>query len=213
MIYIKEWKKGQPIIVEVNKQELDYNPHNNVFVTMGASNHANEERQVHDYYATDPEAVKKLLEVESFDKKILEPCCGEGHISKVLTSAGYDVTSSDLYDRGFGQGGVSFFDISSFRGDIVTNPPYKRAKEFVEHALKVVDDGRKIAMILKIQFLESQSRKELFENHPPKYVYVFTKRTLCAKNGDFEKYNSSAVCYCWFIWIKGFKGEPAIRWI
>lgn len=111
------------------------------------------------------------------------------------------------------KGGVSFFDISSIKGDIVTNPPYKRAKDFVEHALKVVDDGRKIAMILKIQFLESQSRKELFENHPPKYVYVFTKRTLCAKNGDFEKYNSSAVCYCWFIWIKGFKGEPAIRWI
>ena len=44
-----------------------------------------------------------LLGLETFDKNILEPCCGEGHISNVLKDAGHIVTSSDLIDRGYGE--------------------------------------------------------------------------------------------------------------
>ena len=33
------------------------------------------------------------------------------------------------------------------------------------------------------------------------------------KNGEFEKYQSNAVAYGWYIWEKGFNGEPVIRWI
>lgn len=39
------------------------------------------------------------------------------------------------------------------------------------------------------------------------------KNTKCAKNGEFEKYSSSAVAYAWFIWEKGYKGNPIIKWI
>ena len=195
------------------KDNLDYNPHNNMFVIMGASNHSEFEREQHDYYATDPQAVEELLKAESFDKNILEPCCGEGHISKVLENHGYMVESSDLIDRDFGRGGIDYLTISSWDGDIITNPPYKYAKEFVEHSLNIIKPGKRVAMLLKIQFLESVKRRELFEENPPKYVYVFSKRTVCARNGDFENTKGSAVCYCWYIWEKGFKGEPVIRWI
>lgn len=185
-----------------------------MFVIMGASNHSEFERVQHDYYATDPQAVEELLKVESFDKNILEPCCGEGHISKVLEKHGYMVESSDLIDRNFGRGGVDYLTISSWHGDIITNPPYKHAKEFVEHSLKIIKPGKRVAMLLKIQFLESVKRRELFEENPPKYVYVFSKRVNCARNGDFKGFpRNSAICYCWYIWEKGFKGEPVIRWI
>ena len=196
------------------KDNLDYNPDNNMFVIMGASNHSDFERVKHDYYATDPQAVEDLLKVESFDKNILEPCCGEGHISKVLEKHGYMVESSDLIDRDFGRGGVDYLTISSWHGDIITNPPYKHAKEFVEHSLKIIKPGKRVAMLLKIQFLEGVKRRELFEENPPKYVYVFSRRANCARNGDFKGFpRNSAVCYCWYIWEKGFKGEPVIRWI
>lgn len=76
-----------------------------------------------------------------------------------------------------------------------------------------MQDGAKVAMFLKILFLEGQKRRKFFEQHPPKYVYVASGRLSCAKNADFEKYPSSAVCYAWFVWEKGFKGEPVIRWI
>lgn len=83
----------------------------------------------------------------------------------------------------------------------------------MEKALCVIPKGNKVAMLLKIQFLESKKRQELFKKNPPEYVYVFTERTVCARDGQFEKYKSSAVCYCWFVWRKGFYGEPKIRWI
>lgn len=71
----------------------------------------------------------------------------------------------------------------------------------------------KVAMFLKLTFLEGQKRKKLFEKYPPKTVYVFSQRQTCAMNGNFEDADSSAICYCWFVWQKGFTGAPTIKWI
>ena len=86
------------------------------------------------------------------------------------------------------------------------------ATEFVNHALEISDDGTKVAMFLKIQFLETKKRYELFKQYPPKKIYVFVNRVNCGKNGVFGK-ESSAVCYCWFVWEKGYKGKPTVDWI
>lgn len=159
----------------------------------------------HDYYATEPRAIELLLENEYFSKNIWEPACGEGHMSKVLEAQGYNVTSTDLIDRGFGMGGQDFLKepyFTSFDGDIITNPPYKYAKDFVEKAIELVKSGRKVAMFLKLTFLEGQGRRELFKKYPPKTVYVSSARLQCGKNGDFS--GTSMVAYAWFVWQKGY---------
>lgn len=190
------------------------------FVTLGASNHTDSEREINDYYATDPKALEIFLDKLSQDKiclhkNIWEPACGEGYLSKILKQRGYDVYSTDLINRGFNDDTFDFFDIkdANYYCDILTNPPYKYAKEFVEKALEIQADGYYTIMFLKIQFLEGQGRRSLFEKYPPKYVYVNSARQICYINGDMSKKMSSASCYCWFIWQKGFKGEPIIRWI
>lgn len=190
--------------------------YNSIYKTLGASNHTDKERQEHDYYATEPKAVEILLEKETFNHKIWEPACGEGHISKVLEKAGYNVLSTDLIYRGFGE--EKSFDflkerLDYFDGDIITNPPYKYAKEFVEKALDTVKDGHKVAMFLKVTFLEGKARQQLFLKTPPKTIYVFSGRVKCAKNGNFDEMGSSAVAYAWFVWEKGFKGNPTIKWV
>lgn len=166
-----------------------------------------------DYYATEPRAVELLLEQEQFYPVILEPACGEGHISKVLEAHGYKVISTDLVDRGYGVGGVDFFSLEDKNSDvdIVTNPPYKFAKEFVEKALDHVAPGRKVAMFLKLTFLEGQGRRDLFRNNPPQTVYVSSARLQCGKNGDFS--GTSMVAYAWFVWRKGYPGPTNIKWI
>ena len=192
-----------------------------VFSCNGASNHSEGEREKHDYYATEPKAVELLLQQEEFNHYVWECACGEGHISEVLKAHGYDVKSSDLYNRGYLDTEIIDFlqytreqRKAEMSRDIITNPPYKYAKEFVQHALDISADGTKIAMFLKLTFLESKSRKELFEKYPPKTVYVSSSRLQCAKNGDFEaKSNNTAVAYAWYIWEKGFKGNPVIKWI
>lgn len=191
---------------------------NSVYKIIGASNHSNEDRATGDYYATEPKAVEELLKRESFSHYVWEPACGEGHISKVLKAHGYDVLSSDIVNRGYSETIVADFlsadmDRAFVSRDIITNPPYKYAKEFVEKALEVSMDSTKIAMFLKLTFLEGKARRDLFNKSPPKYIYVFSGRVKCAKNGEFDKTDSSAVAYAWFIWQKGFNGEPKIRWI
>lgn len=187
---------------------------NSIFATLGASNHIDEDREKHDYYATDPKALELLLELEQFNHNIWENACGEGHLSEVLIREGYNVKSTDLIDRGYGEGGVDFLkgDFEMFNGDIITNPPYKYAKQFIEKSLSLIPKGNRVAMFLKLTFMESKGRKQMFIDNPPKVIYVSSSRLLCAKNGDFTKKESSAVAYAWYIWEKGYKGDTVIKW-
>lgn len=187
---------------------------NSIFRIIGASNHVKEERQLEDYYATNPKAAEIILQEETFNPKIWECCCGEGHLSKVFEKAGYDVRNSDLIDRGYGQTfDFLCFENQEWDGDIITNPPYALAKDFIEKALEIISQGNKVAMFLKLTFLESQSRKKMFTDTPPKILYVSSSRIQCAKNGDFDLYPSSAVAYGWYVWQKGFQGDTIIKWV
>lgn len=190
-----------------------------IFSCHGASNHSETEREINDYYATPPIATELLLGLETFNTDILEPCAGQGHISKVLEAHGYNVESFDLIDRGYGTGGVDFLQYNeTVDKDIITNPPYVQAAEFVEHAMDIITNGHKVAMFLKLTFLEGQGRRALFTKYPPKTVYVSVSRLGCAKNGEFKIDKNgnlkadSAVAYCWYIWQKGFKGSPELKW-
>lgn len=195
---------------------------NSIYTTIGASNHTEDEREEHDYYATHPKAIRVLLDNENFSDIVWEPACGGGHIADVLKEYGYNVKVSDLIDRGYPETEVAdFLTTTNINNsyDIITNPPYKYGKEFVEKALELSTEGTKIAMFLKLTFLEGQSRKDLFLNNPPKVVYVSSSRLGCAKNGEFkldkngEPVIASAVAYAWFVWEKGFKGDTIIKWI
>ena len=189
------------------------------FVQLGASSHSEGERETNDYYATDPDTLKIFLKALQRDnlqinKDVWECACGEGHLSEVLVGGGYIVKSTDLINRNYGTPYIDFLkETEKWHGDILTNPPYKYAKEFVEHSLELIEDGQQVIMLLKIQFLEGKDRRKFFEKYPPKYVYVNSTRQTCYLNGNMSKKLSSASCYCWFIWEKGFTGEPLIRWV
>ena len=144
---------------------------NSVYKTLGASNHTDKEREQHDFYATDPAAIDLLIKKIWLPKQILEPACGSGCLSVRLEELGHDVKSYDLVDRGYGEK-KDFFSIIQppFAGDfaIVTNPPYKFAKEFVLHALELIPDGSLVCMFLKTTFAEGKGRfNSLFRIYPP----------------------------------------------
>lgn len=183
------------------------------FVTLGASSHSEHERQGEDYYATEFLATEWLCKLETFNRRILEPSCGEGHISEVLKAYGYEVTSRDIVDRGYGEvQDFLSFETMEWDGDIITNPPYVFAQEFVEKALQIIPNGNKVAMFLKLTFLEGKKRKELFRANPPVRIWVSSSRLKCAINGDFNSIGSSATAYAWYIWRKGYKGDTIVKW-
>lgn len=140
---------------------------------------------------------------------------------EVLKQHGYKVKSTDIIDRWYADTEVQDFlstikedTKEDFSRDIITNPLYKFAQKFVEHALDISMDGTKVAMFLKLTFLENKTRKKIFEKYPPKVVYVSSSRLQCAKNGDFdtvEQGTNNAIVYAWYVWEKGFTGDPIIK--
>lgn len=182
----------------------------NVYSTLGASNHASSERQPEDLYCTHPKAVEELLKLEKFNNPIWEPCDGLGHISDVLIAHGYNVRRSDLHTRGRNIEGIDFLECNErWSGHIITNPPYRQATDFVRKTLAVVADGCKVAMWLRILYLESAERKRLFEEFPPVRVWISSRRIPCGKEGNF---GASAQGFAWFVWEKGYKGETTLKW-
>lgn len=189
------------------------------YAQLGASNHCNHDRQSEDFYATDPIAIDKLKKVFGIPKNIVEISAGNGHLSERLKELGHNVISWDIIQRDYPLDKVQdFLTVKDLpKGySILTNPPFNKCAEFVLHSLDLLEEGQYAIFFLKIQFLESAKRyKELFSKYPPKYIYVFSERCLCAMNGEFEingKRQSSAVCYAWFVWQKGNYSEPIVRW-
>lgn len=197
---------------------------NSIWKTLGASNHTDKEREADDYYATDSCAIDKLLLVERSHRHIWECAAGAGHLSERLKHYGYEVYSSDIKDRGYPlDRQLDFLTATKadvpFEGyfDILTNPPYKKAKEFVLKGLELLPSNCYLYMFLKLTFLEGKARyNEIFSKTPPYRVYVFSERVMCAKNGEFDRMREgggSAVAYAWFIWRKGYVGDTIVKWI
>ena len=182
------------------------------------------DRVENDFYATNPEAVKKLLRKYSINgNKILEPCVGQGHIVTAINdfyTDQKDITCLDLVDRGYPNTKVQDFlnwNTEEKFEVIITNPPYSLGAEFVEKGMSLLTDNGQMCMFLKIQFLEGQKRKELFEKYPPKYIYVFRNRMATWNNGKPLDTNgkrwATTMCHAWFCWEKNSSTEPIIRWL
>lgn len=183
------------------------------------------DRIENDYYATDPKAVTMLLsKYDIFGQEILEPCVGGGMIANTVNSFyanKRNITALDIVDRGYSNTIIQNFltwETDKKYDAIITNPPYSLAKEFVEKGLTLLNNDGQMAMFLKIQFLEGQKRKELFDKYPPKYIYVFRNRMATWNNGQALDPNTgkkwaTTMCHAWFIWEKDSQTEPIIRWL
>lgn len=176
------------------------------------------ERVENDFYATPTEATEAILQREKLVGNILEPACGQGHISKVLHKyyPGNQIISTDLICRGYGTGDIDFLKCDFGKPDnVITNPPFSLAQEFIEKALEIAN--KKVIIFAKIQLLESAKRKPMFESTPLKTVWVFSDRVTPLPNGSI--YNEkgkkweSTFCFAWFVWDKEYTGKPTIDWI
>ena len=147
------------------------------------------------------------------DKNLWECSCGDGAISKILENNGYNVFSSDLIDRGYGkQSDFMTYQENVGGGDIITNPPFKLILPFLEHAIKLLENGNKLIFLMRLLCLEGKQRNEFFKKYPIKYVYIHTTRIACTLP-DVQTKPASAIAYAWYVWEKGYEGETVIRWL
>jgi hypothetical protein len=168
-----------------------------------------------DLYETPPEAVYALLKVEPLPHVIWEPACGPGSIVKVLRGAGHRVFASDLVNYGCpdSDSGVDFLMESSPPYGVeavVTNPPYKLAGEFVSHALEL--GIRQVAMLLRIQFIESERRSSILDTGIFARFYPFSNRLpMMHRHGWDGPKATSAMSFAWFVWDAKHRGRPEVE--
>ena len=174
---------------------------------MNGSKSKNKRRE-HDFYPTPEIATVILLEREKFVGEVWECACGDGAMSKVIERYGYPCKSTDLIDRGFGESGVDFLH-STYRTDnIMTNPPFKLGNQFIHQAL--THASKKIALLLRLNYLETQTLKKFFVKCPFARLYVCSERIPFVSN---DGKTDNAIAFGWFIWDYSFKGKPTIEWI
>lgn len=175
-------------------------------------------RAPYEFYPTPPEATRALLAAERFEGSVWEPACGTGWISKELTRAGYDVTSTDLANHGYGEGGLNFLDEREARArNIITNPPYGRglADAFCKHAIDLTHKtGGKVAMLLAVQGLCHPTRTPFFQKHPPAIIYAVDDCT-CYPEGNPAKATRSLLQqrYIWMVWHANYQGPTLFKWL
>lgn len=175
------------------------------------------DRDESDFYPTPPSVTMSLMRREKFDGQIWECASGDGSMSKVLEQFN-KVKSSDIRTDAevYGDKGVNFLCAPEWEhvDNIVTNPPYKFAQKFVEKSKAIAT--KKVAMLLKLVFLEGEGRFKMFQDtaFPLQTVYVFSKRQSMYKQTDNERTrNHGMIAYAWFVFYKEYKDKPKIEWI
>lgn len=166
-----------------------------------------------DLYETHPQAVHALLKHEKLNPVIWEPCAGRGAISSILMENGHIVISQDLskHDNAVVaiETGIDFLmewklpyraDVKEIK-QIVTNPPYKLANDFIRKGISLECD---CVMLMPITYLGGDGRSDIIDNHL-NHVWVGKERLPTMHRDAFEgnKINSSMIIFAWFYfnWI------------
>ena len=201
--------------------------------------HTTKGRETDDFYATDPEALRKLIEdgcsewlskhfrkTQRHHAPVWECAYGNGNLASILkfSLGGFEVIATDLKDRGYGLSGKDFLKMDAdwlyhntlYTVDtILTNPPYSLANEFILHALDILPDGGVYIALMNISYLCGQKRYEtIYSKGMLREVYLFRKRIECWRNNDRETYGGKAMAdFAWYVFQKGYNGQPTLYWL
>ena len=152
-------------------------------------------RHPDDFYVTEPRAVIELMEALESLKIELPPIVVDSSVGSGIIADAVQLYA-DLPD-GFA---------------IIQNPPFRLALDFIRHGLDLLPENGVLCSFERISFLEGACRREFFDRTPPAYVMPFTRRVKCAVDGSAVK-AGSAICFAWFVWIKGRAERPQIVWL
>mgnify|MGYP006267064197 CR=1 FL=1 len=167
-----------------------------------------------DLYETDPSAVEMLLRHVPLKGPILEPSAGRGAIVRVLRAQGHTVLASDLYDHGAAPAlgiktGVDFLSMrpSDRHHDIVMNPPFKDADRHVRHALGLLPEGGKLAVLLRMAWMAAKRRADLLARLERQ---VICGRLRMPPADTIDKGVGGMVDFAWLVFGKTAVDDPLI---
>jgi hypothetical protein len=167
-----------------------------------------------DLYETPPEATLALMKHENLPKNIWEPACGPGSIVRVLRDGGHNVFASDLVDyespdQNFAKWDFLMETVMPHGDMIVTNPPFKNAADFVRKALDLCP---RVAMLMRLAFLEGIGRSDIMDGGHLARVLVFKNRLpLMHRDGWDGPKSTNTMAFAWFVWDRSHCGATTLH--
>lgn len=175
-------------------------------------NNVTGKRREADFYETPYSLTRLFLDTKELspNETTLEPACGGGAITRVLKEYQFgNVTATDLSQ------GTNFMDYNVPVQQIITNPPFSLAYEFIQHAKQIALD--KVCFLLPLSYLHGKQRLDKVwsdRSFPLKKVYVFTRYPLIeAAIREDGKHHTGMMVHAWMVWERGYKGNPEIAWL
>ncbi|WP_394688369.1 hypothetical protein [Hoeflea sp.] len=178
-------------------------------------------RDKDDWYVEPEEVSLALFQHEEFVGPVWDPACGMGRIVEQAKNCGLKSIGSDIVPKNSYEARVhnfleDDFDVFDF-DNVVTNPPFSKAEEFVKKAISIVPDGGKVAAILPIVWLSGFSTKrDWLPVSPLRRVYPISPRPSMPPGAAIlagEKPGNGTKDFCWLVWEKGYKGKPEIEFL
>lgn len=172
-----------------------------------------------DYYPTPAWCVHRLLEAVALPGGVwFDPCAGDGAIIRAVnevrtprpTWAGCEIRPACapvLRAAGL-RGDVTgdFLSIAPTWGGadvVLTNPPYSLAEAFIR-ACRQPAKAPIVAMLLRLNFIASQSRVEFWRQVKVPDIFVLPNRP------DFSGGGGDACEYAWFVWHSAMKSQVKV---
>jgi hypothetical protein len=154
------------------------------------------ERIVNDKYCTPAWVTRVLLpHIPIGITSVWEPAAGDCHIADVLRTGMRRVFTSDI------EAGTDFLRTTKAPDTckaIITNPPFKIARAFIDHALSLMEPREGfVAMLLPIDFDSAKTRQDLF-GRPS----LFSRKIVLIDRIVFFDRPGAAPStnHAWFIW-------------
>jgi hypothetical protein len=174
-------------------------------------------REANEHYV-EPEWVSaRLFAVEKFEGGVFDPACGFGRIVASARAAGLTAIGADIVDRGWSDGLVGDFldmepgGLPQMPPNIVTNPPFNIAPQFVQHALELA--VHKVAVVFPIARLNAAHWIRCL---PLYRIWLLTPRPSMPPGHTItagKKPGGGKVDFCWLVFLRGYEGAPQVGWI
>lgn len=177
-------------------------------------------RDEHDWYVEPYECSLALFDHVTFSGSIWDPACGIGRIVKSALLSGLDCFGSDIIARSSTCSiECDFFDSRKILPyeNIISNPPFGRAEEFVLRSLSLVPVGGHVAMILPLVWMAGfSSKRDWLPRSPLQTVLPISPRPSMPPGAVIaagEKPGNGTKDFAWFVWKKGTSDTPRIDFL
>lgn len=137
-------------------------------------------------------------------KTSLDAAMGDGRLYLFLEEQGIKVDGRDPQWASETGDDEDFLNWDGKVDLIITNPPFSKAQQFVEHAIPRADT---VIMLQRLNWMGSQKRHTFWKEHTPDALYILSKRP------SFNGKGTDNQDYAWYVWQNGKKRLAGLHWI